>query len=864
MAKYAGFRYEASLEDGAKLYGGGSIPSLSVGDFTSNVVDYNDVRLSWLNPAGDIRRFRILRNQEGIPDTEEDGIIIYDSSSIPNFNTLVDNGTTVFGETIPLIKGRHVYYSIWLWLGEDQDNRWYLAGTAYTTVPSEHAVLLSTGARSTTHTRLMESLPKALTSPDMNALGTIDYDGDLSKFLSGFSFTADQWMTLADLLLPNESLINLTPELLNSYSLNFGISPDNRSTDKPTKFQRKLLSNALTLYSTKGTAQALANFLEAITGYSIAISESANLMLTSQDATFFEGVGNWAATTGATLTAVSNVAVPSTGVVTADELAYRVDSTYCGKVVIAVADSGIDNGFSNPKLQGIPVQEGVLYNLSFYQKSAVTADITVTVNWHDYLGNVIPDSAVTDDLATTTAWSKVSLFLEVVPADAKFMSIKLRYSEVGDFYIDMVQVSDYTVTNFQEARGVGILLSPSKINYIYNPSFEVDTAGWSATNATISDEDLESDIPGLFSGLKHLLVAPSDTSEVSVSVTAPSAVTSDGEFTFSSYVFSELIPEDGIEIKLEAYAVEPYVNYVTTPTPTSAPTTGWSFSSGGTFTQSFPEDGGHSDGAYTAWTYSSSPTTGDITLSIDSDGIDATLVAGAEYTFSLWIKADVDVSLYPTVVWTTASGAGEDIINDAGSLLDLTANTWTQVSFTTICPSDVDSFEAAIVLPVSSIDTEIELFAVSDAEFFPVTYTSSLVIPHLSSEEPSGLADNVWSRIESSINIPSDAVIPDDIAGLSVDVTLSFIPSGENLLLDAAQFERGFRATDYFDGSFYSANWDGGDTNAHEAESHLYANKDGKLTRIQQNIRDYLPLGTPFYISSTTGVEFNGFFKDYA
>jgi hypothetical protein len=91
VAKYGGFLYYPSGNALAKVYGGAALPSLSVEPFTALTVDYDQVELSWVNPVGDFRRFRLLRSQEGIPDTEEDGLILYDSATVPSFTTFTDN-----------------------------------------------------------------------------------------------------------------------------------------------------------------------------------------------------------------------------------------------------------------------------------------------------------------------------------------------------------------------------------------------------------------------------------------------------------------------------------------------------------------------------------------------------------------------------------------------------------------------------------------------------------------------------------------------------------------------------------------------------------------------------------------------------
>lgn len=934
MAKYGTFRY------GEKNFGAGAIPSLSVAPFEVLVLDYDDVRLSWSNPfaEGDgIQRFRIIRNQEGVPDTEEDGIIIFETNGIPNVSSLSDNGTTIFGETVPLIKGRHVYYSIWLWLGFDQDYSWYLAGIERGTVPSDHQVMSGTNFESTTHTRLLESLPKVLTSPEMNSLGAVDYSSDLAKFLQGFSFTADQLLTLTDLLLPNDSFINLTPELLNSYSLNFGLAPENRAEDKPTKFQRKLLSNAITMYSTKGTTQSLATFIESATGYAADIQESDNLLLSVQDSTFYLGTGNWLAGTGAVLTHQASVSPPADEDVTDAEAAHRIDKTYCGYVDVNVADAIISLG-SGSIGKKIPVRSDTSHSLWFYQKTSATADITVTVKWYDYLGNHITGADVTSELAATSTWEKIGLSNVYAPIEgsantvtisnanpsvitlnnhdfgngrevyftttgalpaglsinqkyyvinsstntfnvsttlggsavattssgsgvhtvqvfgsAKFASIHLGFSAVGDYYVDMFHFSEDGTEDYKEPRGVGILLSPTKINYITNPSFEGETTGWSATNAALAAIAYSGNfIDGQYAGEDYLRVTPSGSSEVSVSTTSSEVVFGGGDYTFSGFFRTAAAALNDVKITMEAYAVEPQENYVTIPTPNSNPETGWTFTSGGTFTQEFPITGGYDGGAYASLDYTSSPSTGDIVVEID--GVTPTLLDEAEYTFSIWVRCNSSTVIYPTVTWTI----GTDSFSVNGDDVTIDADEWTQISFTTPALSESDGVVLSLTSSVSDAEDDITEFSVSDAEFVAVSYTTSITLP------ASGV-DTTWSRKELTLTIPQDVAIPAKSGGLNIDVTVSFTPvTSANLLMDAVQLENNYRASDYFDGDSWNANWDGGSANANEAESHMYSNKNRKLVRIQQKIRDFLPIGTPFYIETTSGVEFQGAFKYFA
>ena len=870
MARYGRFLYYPDDDPRATLYGSAGIESYSIPDMSAEVIDYDKVNLRWTNPQGDILRLRLIRNQEGFPDTEEDGIILLDKPfrelNAASLQSEVDSGTTASGGFVPLIPGRHVYYSVWLWVISSEGPRWQLAATATETIPSPHATTSETGEVSTTHTRLLSSLPRVFTSDELNVLGEVNYSSDLAKFLEGITFTADQIMTFADLLAPSPGLVNLTPELLNSYALNFGIKPENKSDRRPTKFQRKLVSNALPMYMSKGKTDALEALVEALTGYQVYAAESSNMMLSAQDATFYGGVGNWLAETGCTISSVAGTA-PSASEITSNEFLYRVDGTRIAQVVVSSATNLLTNGKDNPVLKGIPVRELSAYAFSLYQKKAsvTTEEITLTVEWYDYTGRIIADAEETQTFDVTDEWSRVSLDYAQSPEKAAYASLSVEFSATGTYLLDMVQFADYSEEDFSEARGVGIAMSPSKRNYITNPSFEDSTTGWSADNATLAQEEFTAgtggapgdEIPGQYSGDYFLNVVSTEDDEVAVTTTTAEVITGSGDITFSAHTYSALAPSDGIEITVEAYAVVPYVNYVTVPTPTASPTTGWSYT-GGTFTTSFPTTGGpEGNPEHVLLTYSAAQTTGFIEVAIANTGLTIDwdeVLADAEYTFAIWVKPDAAVTVVPTIEWTLAEIVGEEgaetptIDPSIGDEVSLDANEWTRVEFTVQAPYGIES----AVLSLDASRVGVTTFAIADAQFFPVTYTATGSI---------GTSSGKWERGSVTLPIPQDAVFPEGVNGLSVDVTLRYVSTGDAVKIDAVQLEDGYRQTDYFDGSFPYAYWDGAED---LSSSSLYANLDQKLTRVQQKIKTYLPLGTPYYVETSDGVEFGGSFKGYA
>lgn len=848
MAKYGGFLYYPNETDVpntnwelAKTYGGGTIPSLSVSPFTALVVDYDKIDLSWLNPSGAFRRFRLLRNQEGIPDTEEDGIILYDGITAPTVSTFTDDGTTASGDVIPILRGRHVYYSIWLWLEGDED-RWYMAGNVYTTMPTTHPVITGTGAESTTHSRLLESLPKILTSSDLNAMGTVDYASDLAKFLEGFSFTADQLLTLTDLLLPNSSFINLTPELLNSYAVNLGVERENRLS---TKYQRKLVRNALLLYAEKGTTDSLNGFIESLTGYATTVTTSPNIMLTSQDSTFYKGVGSWVADANCGIVSLLGTP-PGSGEATSSELLHQVDTNYVGRVITTAVNAVVTNGTSHVPTTGIPVEADTLYTFSLYQKTAVSSPtLTLGISWYDYTGNII-GTQVTGTGTGTSAWTKVSFSSVLSPSNAVYATLSVKFSAVGEYYLDMIQLAESGVTETYEARGVGIFLAPTKQNLITNPSVETNTTGWSGANTTLARQSHGSEpIAGVVTGDWYLKSTSTAAAEVAISTTSADAALSAGEYTFSAYVNSVTSPVDGYDVTVEAYTSAPYSNFVTTPTPTAS-ATGWSYDAGtsGVFTTTYPTTGGPTNGANVSLAFDTAPTSGDVTIAVADTGITPTIVADTEYAFKMWVKTSIASTLYPVVTWT-------DSDESTGDNVTLEANQWTQVQFTVSAPGEATDVGVALVFEVASNDfVNGSVIQVAGADFGPVTYSSTTNW---------AAQDGVWERFSAMLSVPAEAVIPNS---LSFKTTIAYTSTGEIVGIDGAQLEFGDHASDYFDGSYYNANWDGGAAGA--AYSHMYGSRDSKIARLNQELVNYLPLSTPYYVETTNGVEFGGAFKGYA
>jgi hypothetical protein len=473
MSKYGNFLY------GQSVYGQKSRLAFSVYPFSAVALDYSSIQLNWTAPVGGYTAFRILRNQEGYSETSEDGTVIYeefgiDSSSgnvsITTFNDGVDNPLSP-----KLVPGKFVYYRVWII--KASDNVWYPAGDTVTLLPSSHPTYgPNKSVLQTTHDKMMHLVPKVFTSISQSPVDEVSSDTDLYRFLQGFSFTVDEYLTMADSLLPNYSESKTSPNIIGVKADQLGL------TREPTisiKHQKRMLKDAIYMYQHKGTENAISALVENTTGYAPTVSASPNLMLSSADSTFNGGLGFWLPIGNCTIT-LENV-----NPVTSE--AASIDKVYSAKVVVGTGGASISNGADYPVTRGIPVEGGQEYGFSYYiQKSTSTGTVVPSINWYDIFGTFISTSTGSSVTATTT-WAKpVTLFTATAPDNAAYASVAIKFNATGTYYVDMFQFATSDILEYNEARAAYIFLAPSKSNLITNPSFEIDTYGWIVTSGTIS------------------------------------------------------------------------------------------------------------------------------------------------------------------------------------------------------------------------------------------------------------------------------------------------------------------------------------------------------------------------------------------
>jgi hypothetical protein len=451
---------------GNVVYGGakyGVTPKLaySVEPMAITVIDFTKIRISWQSPTGEFTKIKLVRNQFGFPETSEDGITIWEENATEGTvsRSLFVDGEDNVGQT-PIVNGRQVYYTMFLFTDQ---KIWVSAGQITDLMPLDHGV----------HKRLMDIIPKVFTSDIQSPLGVTDENSDLYKFIGGVAFTHDQFLSQLDVLRPQHSSEGIAFTTLSQNALSVGLVPE---PGLPVKNQKRLIREALSLYSTKGTELGINAYAESLTGFAPTTTLSTNLLLSVQDSTFYNSIGNWTAT-NATLTS-SNEQVPATGT-------NVIDNVYTGKIVASAAGA-MQVGNTAPITRGVPVLPDTEYVVSCKLKSPSSAgNITLAVKFYDRHGEITGTTQSATAVAANNTW-KSSSKVFTTPADSSYASIQISYSAAGTYYLDQVCLQLGDTVAYDEARAISVFLDSAKINYIKNPSFEVDASDWTTTGATFT------------------------------------------------------------------------------------------------------------------------------------------------------------------------------------------------------------------------------------------------------------------------------------------------------------------------------------------------------------------------------------------
>ena len=455
MAKYGNVVY------GGAKYGVTPKLAYSVEPMAITVLDFIKVQVEWQSPTGDFTKIKLVRNQFGFPENSEDGLTIWEEAATEG---TVSRSFFVDGEDnpdqTPIVNGRQVYYTIFLFTDA---KIWVNAGQITDLMPLDHGV----------HKKIMDIIPKVFTSDIQSPLGVTDETSALYNFMGGIAFTHEQFLSQLDVLRPQHSSEGIAFSTLEQNSFSVGLVPE---PALPVKNQKRLIREALYMYSHKGIKSGIDAYAESLTGFAPTTTLSTNLLLSVQDSTFYNSIGNWTKT-NAVLTS-STEQVPATGT-------NVIDNVYTGKLV-ASSSGAMQLGSTAPITRGVPVLPSTEYIVSCKLKSPSSAgDITLSVKFYDKDATITGTTQSATAVAANNTWKSASKTF-TTPADASYVSIQIAYSAAGTYYLDQVCLQLGAAVAYDEARAISVFLDSSKINYIKNPSFEVDASTWTSTGATFT------------------------------------------------------------------------------------------------------------------------------------------------------------------------------------------------------------------------------------------------------------------------------------------------------------------------------------------------------------------------------------------
>jgi hypothetical protein len=477
MAKY-GFDYY-----GIGFYGPFSLSEFNAFPFTATPVDYGKILLSWNTPAGDWSFLRVVRNSYGFPVDASDGDIVIERDRSTVVSEVLDEGLVVDGSAALLQGGRYYYYSVFV-----REN------TTFTWRRAANAIGISVQDFNTADL-MYDYLPEAYKVT--NLTGDVLSQPDnvvLKNFLRIFAFEHDYIKSEALNLLNLYNVDTLSSVALFQLLCNFGFTFE---PEVGIKQSRILLRNAINIYKSKGSKAGINTYIKSLTGYDVDLSTGYNMMLDYNDSSFEENTGRWGGedvvlsivnSAGTILPYLEPTSLDYTPNKNSSFL--KIESEVDDDVeIVCVGDDAVTSG--------IPIKGDNKYLFSVYTTADdEPRDIVLSINWYDRFGTFISTSEGDSFTNTTTEWEIRPFVTDTSPVNAYYAvpSIKILDVDEGEVhYFDAAQFEiGNSISTFQEARRLNVVLKASRINQVRNPNFIDFIEPWNATGALL---ELDQEIP---------------------------------------------------------------------------------------------------------------------------------------------------------------------------------------------------------------------------------------------------------------------------------------------------------------------------------------------------------------------------------
>jgi hypothetical protein len=175
------------------------------------------------------------------------------------------------------------------------------------------------------------------------------------------------------------------------------------------------------------------------------------------------------------------------------------------------------------------------------------------INWFDEKGQQIADAHTAATATVSSSWAKKS-YSRTAPTGAKFASINITFANQSAIYsVDRVQFYASDIGTYSEPRAAVVSLSPTKYNYLSNPSFVSDGAAWDVNNATESNPASTLTLAPAGSDMLRLVTSSASTlSSPYLSTTSGGGLIDVAQaYTFSVYIKASAATELKLNLSAE-------------------------------------------------------------------------------------------------------------------------------------------------------------------------------------------------------------------------------------------------------------------------------------------------------------------------
>jgi hypothetical protein len=430
-------------------------------------VHYGTIELQWSFNHEVAERFAVARAAFGPPISRSGGVVVAEGPAEAVSRSTRDGG---------LRPGGVFYYSLFVLV----DDEWLRVAEAGTVAVKDWGY----------HAELWRSLPDLYKVLDRQRALSVE-SGQLFRFLKIFAFELDLVRTYAALVPKLRDVEVILPPLLAQYA--YDLSVKDAQTLGVTRL-RGILRSIMRWRHNKGTWGTLEEIVRTITGNAEATIElSPNLMKSRADTEFFDGTLGWWYSEDHSNAALETVASTVGPGARSGDYYMRLTATAAGTYTIR-------NNVAAPwqATHGFRVVPGTVYTFSIYARSGgTTRTVSVGLDWFDREGNpVAAAGAVNSSPAVGSgSWQRPTVTQEA-PEGAVFAAPTITVASMAAgntmYFDEAMSSASGAALDYDSPNKVVAKIPPTIENLLPNPSFEVDTTGWSGSLGAISRTTTES------------------------------------------------------------------------------------------------------------------------------------------------------------------------------------------------------------------------------------------------------------------------------------------------------------------------------------------------------------------------------------